>query len=245
MKYKRRQTIAVLCLTPLLFIMFSCAELSEFLENSDQVRPLTESEVVSGLKEALQVGASRAADTASQPGGFLENADLFIMFPPEARRGENTLRDLGFNSLVDDFITTLNRAAEEASKQAAPVFRAAVREMTIQDGFEILRGEPNAATEYLRRTTSGELHTLFKPVIEDALAGTMATRHWNDIVTQYNRIPFVQPVETDLASYTTTRATNGLFMLLEEEERAIRKDPIKRTTDVLRRVFGHPSLAAE
>ncbi len=233
--------VSVVCM---MFLLVSCAELTELLE-SDQVRPLTESEVVSGLKEALEVGASRAANTASEPGGFLENADLFIVFPPEARRVENTLRDLGFNSLVDDFVTTLNRAAEDAASRAAPVFRAAVREMTIQDGFEILRGEPNAATEYLRRTTSDELKNLFRPVIEEAMEKTLATRYWNDIVTQYNRIPFVQPVETNLTDYTTSRATDGLFMLLEEEEKAIRKDPIKRTTDILRRVFGHPSLQQE
>ena len=148
------------------------------------------------------------------------------------------------NSLVDDFIRTLNRSAEEAAAQASPVFRSAISRMTIQDGFDILRGEDNAATNYFRRTTTEEFHELFLPVVERALNNTAATRYWNDIVTQYNRIPFVQPVETNLAQYTTTNATDGLFLLLEEEEKAIRQDPVKRTTDLLRRVFGHSSLMA-
>lgn len=128
------------------------------------------------------------------------------------------------NSLVDDFIRTLNRSAEEAAAQASPVFRSAISRITIQDGFDILRGEDNAATNYFRRTTTEEFHELFRPVVERALNNTAATRYWNDIVTLYNRIPFVQPVETNLAQYTTTHATDGLFLLLEEEEKAIRQD---------------------
>lgn len=215
------------------------------MESAGGERPLGEQEVVSALKEALEIGAGRAASDASQTGGFLDNPNLFIAFPPEAQRVERTLRDLGMNALVDDFVRTLNRSAEEAAAQAAPVFRSAITQMTIQDGFEILRGEDNAATEYFRRTTTDELQNLFRPVVQQALDNTAATRYWNDIVTQYNRIPFVQPVETDLARYTTTHATDGLFLLLEEEEKAIRQDPVKRTTDLLRRVFGHSSLVPQ
>ncbi|MCH8486471.1 MAG: DUF4197 domain-containing protein [Candidatus Cyclonatronum sp.] len=230
-----------------LFVLSACAELQQFVEQSGiggGELPLSEAEVVSGLKDALEVGAARAAGTASAQGGYLDNQLLFIAFPQEARRVENTLRDLGFGGLVDDFVTTLNRSAEEAARSAAPVFRQAVQQMTIQDGFEILRGPDNAATEYFRRTTTAELHNLFRPVIAQALDNTLATRYWNDIVQQYNRIPFVQPVITDLTAYTTQRATDGLFLLLEQEEKAIRQDPVKRTTDILRRVFGHSSLQA-
>ncbi len=236
--------LAVISLTSF-FLLLSCAELSEFMESAGGERPLAEQEVVSALKEALEIGAVRAASDASQTGGFLDNPILFIEFPPEAQRVERTLRDLGMNALVDDFVRTLNRSAEEAAAQAAPVFRSAITQMTIQDGFEILRGEDNAATEYFRRTTTDELQNLFRPVVQQALDNTAATRYWNDIVTQYNRIPFVQPVETDLARYTTTHATDGLFLLLEEEEKAIRQDPVKRTTDLLRRVFGHSSLVPQ
>lgn len=221
----------------------SCAQLQEIAQNLGGEAPLTEQEVVSGLKQALEIGAQRAAGEASQTGGFLENELLFIMFPAEARRVENTLRDIGLGSLVDDFVKTLNRSAEEAAKQAAPVFISAVQNMTIRDGFEILRGPDDAATTYLRSNTSDELTQLFRPVIQEAMDNTLATRYWNDITTQYNRIPFVQPVTTDLTAYTTERALDGLFLLLKEEEKAIRENPVKRTTDLLRRVFGHSSLA--
>ncbi len=214
-----------------------CAELQQIAMGD---RPLTNDEVIRGLTEALEVGAVRAADTASERGGFLDNPDLFIIFPPEARRVERTLRDIGMGALVDDFLQNLNRAAEDAASSAAPVFRSAISQMTIQDGFEILRGPEDAATEYLRRTTSDELRALFAPVISQALEDELATRYWSDITETYNQIPFVQPVDTDLTSYTTTRALDGLFTLLAEEERQIRRDPVKRTTDILRRVFGHP-----
>ncbi|AXJ01100.1 Protein of unknown function (DUF4197) [Cyclonatronum proteinivorum] len=235
----------IAALLSIFFFLSACAELQQFMDQTGVgggELPLTETEVVNGLKNALEVGAARAADTASQEGGFTNNQLLFIAFPEEARRVENTLRDLGFGSLVDDFVTTLNRSAEEAARSAAPVFRQAVQQMTIQDGFEILRGADNAATDYFRRTTTEELHNLFRPVISQALDNTLATRYWNDIVQQYNRIPFMQPVQTDLVDYTTVRATEGLFTLLEQEEKAIREDPVKRTTDILRRVFGHSSL---
>lgn len=224
-----------------LFFIHSCAELQQLANDSGlggEV-PLTEQEVVQGLKEALKVGAERAADTASEDGGFLESERRFINFPPEAASVENTLRDLGFDGLVDDFIQTLNRAAEQAAAEAAPVFRSAVQEMTIRDAFEILRGEDDAATEYLRRTTSEELRSRFRPVISQALESTLATQYWDDVVGRYNRIPFMEPVETDLTNYTTDRALEGLYQLLEEEEKAIREEPVKRTTDILQRVFGH------
>lgn len=224
-----------------LFFLHSCAELMELANDSGLGGeiPLTEQEVAQGLKEALKVGAERASDTASQEGGFFASDQRFIDFPPEAERVENTLRDLGFDNLVDDFVLTLNRAAEQAAAEAAPVFRSAVQQMTIRDAFEILRGEDDAATQYLRRTTSEELRSRFRPVISQALDNTLATQYWDDVVGRYNRIPFMDPVETDLTSYTTDRALNGLYQLLEEEEKAIREEPVKRTTDILRRVFGH------
>ncbi len=224
------------------FFLSSCAQLQELSGQFGGELPLTETEVVNGLKDALEVGAVRAANQASAQGGFLDNELLFIAFPPEARRVANTLRDIGMGSLVDNFVTTLNRSAEDASRQAANIFGNAVREMTIQDAFDILYGDSNAATEYLRRTTSSQLIAAFTPVISTALDNNEATRYWTDITTAYNQLPFVTPVTTDLVEYTTNNAMEGLFTLLEDEERAIRADPVKRTTDILRRVFGHSSL---
>lgn len=225
-----------------LLFLHSCAELQQFADDAGLggTPPLTEEEVVRGLKEALRTGAGRAAETASAEGGYFQSETRFIDFPPQAARAESTLRDLGFDPLVDDFILTLNRAAEQAAAEAAPVFRAAVAEMTIRDAFDILQGEDDAATQYLRRTTSDELRERFRPAISQALESTLATQYWGDVTRQYNRIPFVEPVDADLTSYTTDRALDGLYNLLEEEEKAIRENPVKRTTDILRRVFGHP-----
>lgn len=227
-----------------MMLMFSgCAQLAEISEQIGGELPLSEQEVVRGLISALEVGAVRAATNAAEPGGFLDNELLFIAFPPDARRAANTLRDIGLGSLVDNFVTTLNRSAEEAAKQAAPIFRSAIEQMTFQDAFDILYGDDNAATDYFRRTTSAELAATFSPVISSALNQTEATRYWTDITSQYNQIPFVTPIQTDLVQYTTDQALDGLFLLLENEEKAIREDPVKRTTDILRRVFGHSSVS--
>ncbi|MFW6347292.1 MAG: DUF4197 domain-containing protein [Cyclonatronaceae bacterium] len=228
-----------------LFFLYSCAELQQFADEAGlgAETPLTEEEVVRGLKEALRVGAGRAAETASERGGYFQSEQRFIAFPPEAQRAENALRDLGFDELVDDFVLTLNRAAEQAAAEAAPVFRAAVEEMTIRDAFDILQGDENAATQYLRRTTADKLRSRFRPVISQALDSTAATQYWGDVTRQYNRIPFVEPVNADLTAYTTDRALEGLYQLLEQEEKAIREHPVQRTSDILRRVFGH-SMAA-
>lgn len=226
-----------------IFLLVSCAQIAELSGQLGAELPLTEGEVVNGLKDALEVGAVRAANQASADGGFLNDELLFIAFPPEARRVANTLRDIGMGNLVDNFVTTLNRSAEDAAKQAAPIFASAVREMTFQDAFDILYGDSNAATNYLRRTTSNQLLNAFTPVISQALDNNEATRYWTDITTAYNQLPFVTPVSTDLVEYTTNNAMDGLFMLLEGEESAIRKDPVKRTTDILRRVFGHSSVS--
>jgi len=237
------KTAQILFLLLTFIFVSACAQGNQILRGlTGQELPLTEQEVRNGLLNALEVGAVRAASNASSLDGFFGNEIIFIAFPQEARRAANTLRDLGMGNLVDDFVRTLNRSAEEASKQAAPIFTNAIRQMTIQDAFEILNGPPNAATEYLRRTTSAQLADVFSPVISQALNSTDATRYWGDITRQYNQIPFVSPVRTDLVGYTTERTLNGLFTLLAEEEQAIRQDPAKRTTDILRRVFGHSSV---
>jgi len=238
--FKSAQILIVL----LTFLFVSaCAQVGDITRQLTGAElPLTEQEVTNGLLNALEVGALRAATNASALDGFFGNELLFIVFPPEASRAANTLRDIGMGNLVDDFVRTLNRSAEEASKQAAPIFTNAIRQMTIQDAFEILNGPQNAATEYLRRTTSVQLAEVFSPVISQALNSTEATRYWGDITRRYNQVPFVRPVQTDLVGYTTERTLNGLFTLLAQEEQAIRQDPAKRTTDILRRVFGHSSV---
>ena len=200
-------------------------------------QPLTTAEVGEGLKEALIKGISNGSDIASKVDGYFKNPEIKIPFPPEVKKVEEKLRQLGLNNEVDRFILTLNRGAEEAAKEAKPIFITAIKSMTIQDAWGILRGEPDAATQYLKRTTSQQLREKFKPVIQNALDKVNATKYYGDIVNTYNQIPFVQDVNPDLNEYATEKAMEGLFTLIAKEEKNIREDPLARTTELLRRVF--------
>jgi hypothetical protein len=202
-------------------------------------KPLTTEEVGGGLKEALINGISKGSDLVSQMDGYFKNPEIKIPFPPEVKKVENTLRDIGLGSEVDKFVMTLNRGAEDAAKEAKPIFIAAIKGMTIQDAWAILKGEDNAATEYLRKTTSVLLKEKFKPVIQTSLNKVNATKYYGDLVTRYNKIPLVEKVNPNLDDYATDRAVEGLFVMIAKEELNIRKDPIARTTDLLKRVFGY------
>ncbi len=204
----------------------------------DEPAALTSDDVAAGLKEALINGVTKGANQASETDGYLKNPALKIPFPPEVQKVENKLRDIGMNKLVDDFIKALNRGAEQAAAEAKPIFISSVRQMTIEDAWNILRGEDKeAATNYLRRTTSQQLYNSFNPIIGSALERTNATKYYGDIINTYNKIPFVDKVNPDLDDYATQKAMDGLFVLVAKEERAIRQDPVNRTTDLLRRVF--------
>lgn len=200
--------------------------------------PLTQGEVANGLKEALTVGISKGADLASQTDGFYKNSLIRIPFPPEIQRVETRLRQIGLGGEVDKFILSLNRGAEDAARSAKPIFISAIRSLTIQDAWGILRGDKNAATEYLRRTTSDQLTNAFQPVMQASLDQVNATRYYGEIITRYNQIPLVQKVNPDLEAYATQKAIDGLFLLIEQEEANIRENPVARTTELLRRVFG-------
>lgn len=201
-------------------------------------KTLSNDEIIRGLKEALNVGSNNAAGSASKLDGFFKNPIIKIPFPPEAREMESKLRSIGMGKQVDDFILTVNRAAEEAAKQSASVFVTAVTSMTINDGLSILRGTDTAATGYLRKTTGYVLHAKFKPVIKNATQKVEVTKYWNPLATTYNALPFVKKVNPDLEEYITGRALNGLFYLVSQEEIKIRKDPAARVTELLKKVFG-------
>ena len=199
---------------------------------------LTTQEVAEGLKQALEQGASKGAAQASKEDGYYRNPKIRIPFPEDVSRVEEKLRQLGLGSEVDRFVMTLNRGAEEAAKEARPIFINAIRSMTIQDAWNILKGEDNAATQYLRRTTSDQLRVKFQPVISKSLDQVNATRYYGDIVSTYNRLPGVQKVNPDLEDYATTKALDGLFLLIAEEEKNIRENPVARTTELLKKVFA-------
>lgn len=200
---------------------------------------LTSSEIASGLKEALRIGVSNGSAQASALDGYFKNPLLKIAFPPEAQNVAAKLRQLGFNKQVDQFELSLNRAAEDAAKKAAPVFIKAVTSMSIQDAVGILRGQNDAATQYLRRTSGQQLVTEFTPIIDSTLKKNNATRYYTDLVTIYNRIPLVQKkVNPNLTEYATGKAVDGLFILVAQEEQKIRENPAARVTDLLKRVFS-------
>lgn len=199
---------------------------------------ITQDEAARGLKEALTQGISKGADQASKQDGFYLNKLIRIPFPPDAQRVATTLRSIGLGSQVDKFELTLNRGAEDAAKSAKPIFLSAIKSLTFKDVWSILTGEKNAATNYLKRTTTEQLTSAFKPIVQKSLDQVGATRYYTDLTTRYNRIPLVKPVQTDLNQYATGKAIDGLFTLIAQEEANIRENPVARGTELLKRVFG-------
>ena len=198
---------------------------------------LSADEIVSGLKEALSLGAQKSGDKLSAADGFFKDAVVKILMPPEVSKFESKLRALGMGSLVDNAILSMNRAAEDASKSAAPIFIGAVKKMTVQDALGILRGPDTAATAYLKTTTSPQLTEAFRPVIQTSLDKVDATKYWKDLFTAYNKVS-LKKVNTDLNAYVTERALNGIFYYVGEEEKKIRTNPAERVSDILKKVFG-------
>lgn len=193
-------------------------------------------EIVSGLKQALTLGAEKGTSVLSKENGFFKNELLKIMLPPEAQKVEKALRSIGLGQQVDDAILSMNRGAEEACKQAAPIFINAIRGMDVKDAVGILKGSDTAATAYLRGNTSSALTQSFKPVIEESLKKVDATKHWNNLITAYNKVS-LKKINPDLTGYVTEKALQGVFVQMAEEEKEIRKNPAARTTDLLKKVF--------
>lgn len=195
-------------------------------------------EVAAGLKEALTSGASKGSDKVSQVDGYFKNPEIKIPFPPEVQHVEKKLRQIGMGSEVDRFILALNRGAEDAAKEAKPIFVSAIKQMTIQDAWAILRGENDAATQYLKKTTTGQLTEKFKPIIKTSLEKVNATKYYSDLIGAYNKIPFVEKVNPNLDDYATGKAIDGIFVMVAKEEKVIREDPAARTTELLKKVFS-------
>jgi len=200
---------------------------------------LSNSDIVAGLKEALQVGTNNGTQKVSQVDGYFANPLIKILMPPDVKMVEDKLRDVGLGSYVDQAVLSMNRAAEQAGKEAAPIFIDAIKGMTITDAVGILKGPDDAATQYLKANTSAQLTTKFTPVIKKALDQTQATKYWKQVFDTYNQLPFVQHVNSDLTGYVTQKALDGLFVTVAQEELKIRKDPVAQVTDILKRVFGH------
>ncbi|MGI4872754.1 MAG: DUF4197 domain-containing protein [Janthinobacterium lividum] len=202
------------------------------------VSGLTNTEAASGLKEALIQGITKGSDQASQPDGFNLNKLIRIPFPPDAQRVATTLRSIGLGSQVDKFELSLNRGAEDAAKSAKPIFINAIKSLTFTDVWNILTGQKDAATQYLKRTTTTQLTTAFSPIMQQSLAKVDATKYYTSLTATYNKLPLVTPVQTDLTTYATGKAVDGLFTLIAQEEADIRQNPVARTTSLLKKVFG-------
>lgn len=240
-------------LLPILFVVITgCAELAQIAKEMNTNRPLTQTEVIRGLKQALTIGADSAASELSATNGYYLDQLVKITLPPEASVvTENISKIPGGEKLLEDVILRINRSAEDAAKEAAPVFARAVTGMTIQDGFNILRGEKDAATQYLKTQTYRELYNLYQPKIKKSLdkeiVGNISTNEsWNTLTGQWNRVAGsivgkmanLESIESDLDRYLTEKALDGLFLKLALEEEKIRKDPKARVTALLKRVFG-------
>lgn len=224
----------------LLLVTGSCTT-EQIINTAGKVllKDLTQGDVASGLKEALVQGISKGVGLASQTDGYNKNNLLKIPFPTEAEKVANTLTQIGLGKEVEKFVTTLNRGAEDAATEAKPIFVNAIRSMSIQDAFGILKGENNAATEFLKSSTYQQLFAAFKPKIEASLNKVNATKYYGDLVGKYNNLPTTfNKVNPDLVDYATGKAIDGLFQLVAKEEINIRGNISARTTDLMKRVFA-------
>ena len=198
---------------------------------------LSNTDIVSGLKEALRVATDTTTKTLGAAGGYLKNEAIKIVMPAEALKAEKTLRTMGAGALVDKAILSMNTAAENAAGQVGEIFLSSIKQMTVTDGLNILRGGDHAATDFLKRTTTSTLMERMKPVIENSLKQVNADKYWKDVFSKYNMFS-QQKVETDLSNYVTSKALEGMFYNIALQETKIRKDPAAQVTDILKKVFA-------
>lgn len=200
---------------------------------------ITEAEASQGIREALDQGVGRGITVLNQQDGFFGNQAYKLFLPPDAQKIENTLRQLGMSGMVDKAILQINRAAEDAVGFARPIFVDAIREMTIADAINIIRGPRNSATEYFRQKTSDKLAAAFTPVIKTSLERFSATKYYTDVVSTYNNFPTtINKINPDLPSYVVDKAVTALFDQIAREEANIRENPVARSTEILKKVFG-------
>ena len=210
----------------------------EVIKQIPQSTGITEAEAADGIKEALSQGLAGAVLKLNKEDGFFKDAFYKILIPEDARRIENTLRDIGMGSMVDKAILQINRGAEDAAGYAKPIFVNAIKNMSIQDAIGLVRNGDTSATHFFREKTTEQLIAAFTPVIRSSLDKVNATKYYGDMVNKYNSIPLVKKINPDLTGYVTMKATNALFDLVAKEEKNIRSNFAARTTDLLKKVFG-------
>lgn len=228
----------IVLLVSSLFCLNSCADLQSIMNNTQQTGALSSLDISNGLKQALELGISQGVDLLSQKDGYYGSSLTKILFPEPLQKVDKTLRSIGLGSLADEGVKLLNRAAEDAVTQAKPIFINAVKNLSFSDATAILTGGKNAATEYLKNTTTQSLVQAFSPKIEASLSKVGADQVWNNIITKYNSIPLVTKVEPNLTSYVTEKAIDGLFLQIAQKEEDIRTNISSRTTPLLQKVFA-------
>lgn len=227
-----------LLLVVVVFQLSACDTLQQLANNAASGAGLSTGEIIGGLKEALTQGVNKGTGLLAMRDGFFKNMAVKILLPPEAQNVASKLTDLGMGGLVDNAVEKLNRAAEDAAIKAGPIFVDAIKKMTFNDAKNILMGADNAATSYLKGATSTALYSAFQPIIKTSLNKVGAVDAWNTVFNTYNKIPFVQKVNPNLDDHVTKKAIDGVFHMVEGEEKEIRKNPGKRATELLKKVFA-------
>ena len=227
-----------LLLLVLVFQLSACAEMQQVMNQFPQTQGMGGIDISAGLKEALNNGISKQVVKLTATDGFYKNEVVKILLPEELRKVDAGLRKIGLSSLADEGLKVINRAAEDAVKEATPIFVDAVMNMSFTDAKTILMGNENSATMYLQNTTSTALYGKFNPVIKNSFTKVGADKVWANIITKYNSIPFVQKVNPDLTDYVTNQAMTGVFKMIAVEEKNIRTNLSARTSVLLQKVFA-------
>lgn len=227
-----------LALLLVVFSLSSCKEMQQIVDQMPQLQTMNPIDISGGLKEALNNGITKQVSKLTAVDGFYRNEAVKILLPEELKKVDSSLRKIGLSSLADEGLKILNRAAENAVKEATPIFVDAVKNMTFTDAKNILMGNENSATSYLQNSTSTALYGKFNPVIKSSFTKVGADKVWSNIINKYNSIPLVKKVNPDLTDYVTNQAMAGVFKMIAVEEKNIRTNLNARTSNLLQKVFA-------
>ncbi len=230
-------------ITVLLFLFVNISysdDISDLFEDliGGNKKDLSDQTIASGLKEALSVGTKRAIKKISKKNGYFKNPKIRIPLPEKLKKAEKILRPIGFHEEFDEFVLSMNRAAEKAAPIAVDIFVDSIKQMTIQDAVGIWKKEDDSATKYFKKTSYTRLYKVFFPIVKRSINSVGVTMHYNKIKNKTDSMPFLNSYLIDIDEYVTNKALKGLFIILAEEEKAIRENPAKRTTELLRKLFG-------
>lgn len=226
-----------------LLFLLGCSQI-ELKPITDDVKKIfnqnivTEGDISQAFKQVLETATVKSVDSLSTEGTFLKDSSVTIPFPDQAQKVEQTLRKIGFNSMCDDFHSSMNLAAENAVKEATPIFIEAIKNITFQETTKLLRGGDTAITDFLKYKTSGSLASKFNPIISEKLESNKVTKQWNKLITKYNKLPLVKPIQADLSDHVTDKTIDAIFLYISKEEKNIRDNPSQRATDLIKKVFA-------